>query len=76
VVVEKGEYQGDPSKKMDKGKSSHASSVGSLVTLHKIVDRNDTAIKDPNITIKDHRTITSHQCAPGKPTWKQKKYEE
>jgi hypothetical protein len=43
--IGKEDYQEDPSKKMDKGKSLHVFSVGNQVILHKIADRNDMAIK-------------------------------
>jgi hypothetical protein len=36
--------------------------VENLVTLQEIADRNDMAIRDPNVQIKDH-----HQCVPDKP---------
>jgi hypothetical protein len=60
-VAEKEDTPEDPSKKTDKGKSSHASFVENLVTLQEIADRNDTAIKESNVRIKDH-----HQRIPGK----------
>jgi hypothetical protein len=56
---------------MDKGKSSHAFSVENLVTLQEIADRNDMAIKGPNVTIKDR-----HQHAPDKPIRTQKRLYE
>jgi hypothetical protein len=43
--IGKDDYQEDPSKKMDKGKSLHVFSAGNQVISHKIADRNDTAIK-------------------------------
>jgi hypothetical protein len=61
-AAEKEDTPEDPDKRTDKGKSSHAFSVENLVTLQEIADRNDTAIKDPNVQIKDH-----HQCVPDKP---------
>jgi hypothetical protein len=40
--------------------------VENLVTLQETADRNDMAIKDPNVQIKDH-----HQRVPDKPIQKQ-----
>lgn len=48
----------DPSKKTDKGKCSPASFVENLVTSQEIADRNDTAIKGPNVQTKGHHEIT------------------
>jgi hypothetical protein len=53
---------------MDKGKSSHASSVENPVTLQEIANRNDMAIKGSNVQTKDH-----HQRVPGKPIKTQEK---
>jgi hypothetical protein len=53
--AEKEDTLEDPSKKTDKGKSSHVSSVGNLVTSHGIVDRNAITTKGqqaPPETIK------------------------
>jgi hypothetical protein len=61
-AAEKEDTPEDLDKRTDKGKSSHAFSVENLVTLQEIADRNDTAIKDPNVQIKDH-----HRCVPDKP---------
>jgi hypothetical protein len=45
----------DPSKRTDKGKSSHVSSAESPVTSHRIVDRNAITIKAPHATTKDQQ---------------------
>jgi hypothetical protein len=58
-VAEKEEYQEDLSKKMEQGKSSLVSSAGNQVTLHEIVDRNDTAIKAPLAPIQGHHVVTN-----------------
>jgi hypothetical protein len=42
--------------------------VENLVTSQETADRNDTAIKDPNVQIKDHHEIMYHQHVLGKPT--------
>jgi hypothetical protein len=57
-VAEKEGTPEDPSKRTDKGKSSHAFSAGNLVTLQEIADRNIMAIKGPNAQTKGpHKTI-------------------
>jgi hypothetical protein len=50
------EYQEDPSRKTEPGKSSPAVSVENQVTLHETVDRSATKTKD--------------LCTPDKPTMK------
>jgi predicted DNA-binding protein YlxM (UPF0122 family) len=45
----------DPSRRTDKGKSSHVSSVENPVTLQEIADRSDITIKAPCATTKDQR---------------------
>jgi hypothetical protein len=69
VATGKEECPEDPSKETDKGKSSHASFVGSQVTLHEIADRNAMAIKVLHKIIKDQqdplRTVKT-LCAPDK----------
>jgi hypothetical protein len=57
-VVGKEEYPGDSFRVTDQGKSSHVSSVENWVTLHKIADRNDTAIK-ALVMILTGRTLDS-----------------
>jgi hypothetical protein len=69
TAIGKEGYLEDPSKETDKGKSSHASSVGNQVILHGIADRNAMAIKVPHEIIKDQQdpleTIRTLR-APGK----------
>jgi hypothetical protein len=59
VVVGKEGYLGDLFKRMDPGKSLHASSVGNPVTLHEIVDRSGMAIKAPHTPIQGNSTETN-----------------
>jgi hypothetical protein len=47
----------DPSKRMDKGKSSHVSSVGNPVTSHETVDRSASITKTPHVTIRDQQVL-------------------
>jgi hypothetical protein len=53
MTSEPEEYKEDLFRIMDQGKSSHASSVESWVTLHEIADRSDTAIRAPHGIIRD-----------------------
>jgi hypothetical protein len=46
--AEKEGTQEDPSKRTDKGKSLHVSSVENQVISHEIANRNDTVIKAPH----------------------------
>jgi hypothetical protein len=66
VAVWKGEYQEDPFKGTDKGKSSHASFAENQVTSHEIADRNATTIKVPHEIIKDPLETLKHPCTPDK----------
>jgi hypothetical protein len=45
----------DPSKRMDKGKSSHASFAENLVTSHETVDRNNAPIRDQQVPLETIR---------------------
>jgi hypothetical protein len=66
-VAEREDTPEDPSKRTDKGKSSHASSVESLVTLQEIADRNIMAIKGPNTQTQGPHETTCQQYTPGRP---------
>jgi hypothetical protein len=52
---------------MDKGKSLPVSFVGNLVTSQEIADRNDMAIKGPNVQTKGHHKTTKYQHVLDKP---------
>jgi hypothetical protein len=67
VVAGKEEYPKDPSKRMEQGKSSHASSAENLVTLHVTVDRNNMEIEVHNMVTKGKHMEISLQHVPGKP---------
>jgi hypothetical protein len=67
VVAGKEEYPEDPSKRMEQGKSSHASSAENLVTLHMTVDRNNMEIEVCNMVTKGKHMEISLQHMPGKP---------
>jgi hypothetical protein len=62
--------QEDPSKRTDKGKSSHASFAGSQVTLHETVDRKETT-RDQVAPL----AITKHLCVLDKFGKKKATYE-
>jgi hypothetical protein len=53
--AEKEDTPEGPSKKTDKGKSSHVSTAENPVTSHEIVNRNAITIKAPHATTKDQR---------------------
>jgi hypothetical protein len=61
VVIRKEDTPEDLSRRTDKGKSSHAFSVGNQVTLHETADRSDTAAK---VLIKDQLVPPATVKAP------------
>jgi hypothetical protein len=63
-AVRKEDTPEDPVRRMDKGKSSHASFVGSPVTLHETADRNTITIRAPHETTKDQQVLLKTIKAP------------